>query len=130
MVEALAQWIAEEYDNKRQLEVDTSGWPRRYERSIPRQQNGWDCGVFALQARDPFRRHELLHRSVWFPGFRMSLSLLLRLSTLRMRHCMSRSLFKQQARDTSCGVLLAATMQPLRRSWLVSVAAPPRSRLD
>ncbi len=66
MVEALAQWIAEEYDNKRQLQVDTSGWPRRYERSIPRQQNGWDCGVFALQARAPFC-HETLHLLVWFP---------------------------------------------------------------
>lgn len=49
MVEALAQWVADEYSNKRGEEVDTSTWPLHYERRIPKQSNGWDCGVFTLQ---------------------------------------------------------------------------------
>lgn len=49
-VEALARWVADEYRNKRGEEVDTAAWPRRYEADIPEQHNGWDCGVFTLQA--------------------------------------------------------------------------------
>lgn len=49
MVEALAVWVKDEYANKRGKEVDTAHWPRRYERRIPEQHNGWDCGVFTLQ---------------------------------------------------------------------------------
>ena len=49
-MEALARWVADEYRNKRGEEVDTSSWPRRYEAHIPEQHNGWDCGVFTLQA--------------------------------------------------------------------------------
>lgn len=49
-MEALARWVADEYRNKRGQEVDTAAWPRRYEADIPEQHNGWDCGVFTLQA--------------------------------------------------------------------------------
>ena len=49
-MEALARWVADEYRNKRGEEVDTAAWPRRYEADIPEQHNGWDCGVFTLQA--------------------------------------------------------------------------------
>jgi sentrin-specific protease 1 len=55
-VEALARWVADEYRNKRGEEVDTSSWPRRYEADIPEQHNGWDCGVFTLQASPQHQR--------------------------------------------------------------------------
>ncbi len=51
VVEALASWVSDEFKDKRQEVVDTSDWPRRYETNIPAQRNGWDCGVFTLQAR-------------------------------------------------------------------------------
>ena len=49
VVEALARWVADEFRDKRNCEVDTSSWPRCYETDIPQQLNGSDCGVFALQ---------------------------------------------------------------------------------
>ena len=49
VVEALARWVADEFRDKRNSEVDTSSWPRCYETDIPQQTNGSDCGVFTLQ---------------------------------------------------------------------------------
>ncbi|KAL3152457.1 hypothetical protein ABBQ32_14160 [Trebouxia sp. C0010 RCD-2024] len=60
IVESLAKYVTDEYQNKCQETVDTSDWPRRSPGAIPKQMNGCDCGVFALmfaeyQARDaPF----------------------------------------------------------------------------
>ncbi|KAL0044188.1 hypothetical protein WJX82_003485 [Trebouxia sp. C0006] len=60
IVESLAKYVTDEYDNKLKEKVDTSDWSRRSPDDIPKQLNGCDCGVFALmfaeyQSRDaPF----------------------------------------------------------------------------
>lgn len=60
IVESLAKYVADEYDNKLKEKIDTSEWTRRSPDDIPKQLNGCDCGVFALmfaeyQSRDaPF----------------------------------------------------------------------------
>lgn len=48
-MQALARLIAEEYRDKRDGELDSTGWPRRCERGTSIQCDGWDCGVFTLQ---------------------------------------------------------------------------------
>ncbi|KAK9826046.1 hypothetical protein WJX74_007714 [Apatococcus lobatus] len=52
LMEALRRWVSDEYKDKKNQEVDTSGWPIRHmtdEEEIPQQFNGSDCGVFALE---------------------------------------------------------------------------------
>ncbi|KAK9817166.1 hypothetical protein WJX72_010594 [[Myrmecia] bisecta] len=48
IMEALRQWVADEFKDKRNQDVDTSTWPIRYEKDIPQQHNGSDCGAFTL----------------------------------------------------------------------------------
>lgn len=50
--ENLAQYISDEAKAKRQQVLDTSSWPRRFPRTIPRQENGCDCGVFTVKFGD------------------------------------------------------------------------------
>ncbi|KAL0022526.1 hypothetical protein WJX79_007643 [Trebouxia sp. C0005] len=60
IVESLAKYVTDEYNNKLKEKVDTSDWTLRSPDDIPKQLNGCDCGVFALmfaeyQSRDaPF----------------------------------------------------------------------------
>ncbi|EIE20629.1 cysteine proteinase [Coccomyxa subellipsoidea C-169] len=56
ILRALRSYIADEYRDKRNAEVDTSEWPIRYPRDVPLQQNGCDCGVFALQFAEHLSR--------------------------------------------------------------------------
>lgn len=53
LVKALARWATDEhadFKHKSPRTVDTSAWPHHFPSAIPRQQNCFDCGVFALQA--------------------------------------------------------------------------------
>ena len=46
-LEHLAQYLTDEYKNKRAEDrPDVLDWPRTFPKNIPRQRNGWDCGVF------------------------------------------------------------------------------------
>ncbi|KAK9803343.1 hypothetical protein WJX73_005722 [Symbiochloris irregularis] len=47
IMDALRQWVADEFTDKLKQELDTSRWPIRYP-DCPQQYNGCDCGVFAL----------------------------------------------------------------------------------
>ena len=49
VLESLAQWIQDEMKDKADLDINTSDWERRYPEDIPIQQNGYDCGVFAVK---------------------------------------------------------------------------------
>ena len=49
VLESLAQWVQDEMKDKADLSIDTSSWERRYPRDIPQQENGYDCGVFAVK---------------------------------------------------------------------------------
>jgi sentrin-specific protease 1 len=42
------KYIADEFADKAQLEVDRAEWAVEVPKAIPRQHNGCDCGVFAL----------------------------------------------------------------------------------
>lgn len=53
MMKALAQWAVDEFADSKHKEprtLETADWPHHRPRDIPRQANGFDCGVFALQA--------------------------------------------------------------------------------
>jgi Ulp1 family protease len=49
VLESLAQWVQDEMKDKADLTIDTSTWERRYPGNIPQQENGYDCGVFAVK---------------------------------------------------------------------------------
>ncbi|KAK2079524.1 hypothetical protein QBZ16_001918 [Prototheca wickerhamii] len=56
-LEALARWLRDEYRDKRKEErEDVLTWPRLYPQAIPRQLNGWDCGMFLIQFADHLGR--------------------------------------------------------------------------
>ncbi|KAJ2662107.1 SUMO1 sentrin specific peptidase 1 [Coemansia sp. RSA 1200] len=44
----LMNYLKEESRDKRKSEFDDSGWTTVCDKKIPRQQNGYDCGVFAI----------------------------------------------------------------------------------
>ncbi|KAJ2726071.1 SUMO1 sentrin specific peptidase 1 [Coemansia sp. Benny D115] len=44
----LLDYLCEESRDKLGREMDTSGWTLECKKDIPRQQNGYDCGVFAI----------------------------------------------------------------------------------
>ena len=52
LTEHLKRWVRDEYQNKREVAVDTSGWTAETPKNIPRQMNGCDCGVFMLKYAD------------------------------------------------------------------------------
>ncbi|KAK9901672.1 hypothetical protein WJX75_007814 [Coccomyxa subellipsoidea] len=56
IMRALRSYISDEFRDKRDDEVDTSDWPIRYPKDVPLQQNGCDCGVFALQFAEHLSR--------------------------------------------------------------------------
>jgi sentrin-specific protease 1 len=51
-LQALARWFREDVKDKKGVEVDTSEWALRNELNVPQQQNGFDCGVFAVTFAD------------------------------------------------------------------------------
>mmetsp|Transcript_34601 Transcript_34601/g.82067 ORF Transcript_34601/g.82067 Transcript_34601/m.82067 type:complete len:516 (-) Transcript_34601:165-1712(-) len=51
-LECLARYIEDEAKDKNGDVLDTSGWPRLFPSSIPRQRNGFDCGMFAVKFAD------------------------------------------------------------------------------
>jgi sentrin-specific protease 1 len=48
----LAQWLQDESINKRGVQIDVSGWKRIFPSDIPKQVNGYDCGLFTLMYAD------------------------------------------------------------------------------
>ena len=52
LVEHLKRWVRDEYQNKREVAVETSGWTAETPKNIPKQMNGCDCGVFMLKYAD------------------------------------------------------------------------------
>ncbi|KAJ2693591.1 SUMO1 sentrin specific peptidase 1 [Coemansia sp. RSA 1285] len=47
-LELLMSYLKEESRDKRKSEFDDSGWTAVCDKKIPRQRNGYDCGVFAV----------------------------------------------------------------------------------
>eukprot|EP00951_Prasinocladus_malaysianus_P035629 scaffold368576_cov45-Prasinocladus_malaysianus.AAC.1 len=52
VLEHIARYLADEARSKKQMDLDTSDWPRWFPKDIPRQTNGYDCGVFAIKFAD------------------------------------------------------------------------------
>jgi len=49
----LAQYVVDEFQNKRAEDrPDVLEWPRHFPKNIPRQHNGWDCGVYLSMFAD------------------------------------------------------------------------------
>ena len=49
----LAQYVVDEFQNKRAEDrPDVLEWPRHFPKNIPRQHNGWDCGVYLSMYAD------------------------------------------------------------------------------
>jgi len=49
----LAQYVVDEFQNKRAEDrPDVLEWPRHFPKNIPRQRNGWDCGVYLSMFAD------------------------------------------------------------------------------
>ncbi|CAL8468186.1 g7725 [Coccomyxa elongata] len=75
ILRALRSYIADEYRDKRDAEVDTSEWPIRYPADVPLQQNGCDCGVFALQFAEHLSRGvDLSFSQLDMPYFRTKIA--------------------------------------------------------
>ena len=49
VLENLARWVKDEWKDKAKVDLDTSKWPRKFPKDIPTQENGYDCGVFAVK---------------------------------------------------------------------------------
>lgn len=64
ILEHLAHWLEDESRDKRGVEIDCSKWRRVFPKDIPRQANGFDCGLFVLMYADrlgmglPFEFHQ------------------------------------------------------------------------
>ena len=47
--ETLRKWLCDESLDKRKTELDLAGWVNYAPMGIPHQENGYDCGMFALK---------------------------------------------------------------------------------
>lgn len=56
----LCDWLARESLDKRQVEFDFAGWRENWPSNVPSQQNGHDCGVFALAFAEHISRRAAL----------------------------------------------------------------------
>ena len=65
LVEHLKRWVRDEYQNKREVAVETSGWTAETPKNIPKQMNGARPRVFYAQVRRLRRRGSALRV---FPG--------------------------------------------------------------
>ena len=48
----LLKYLAEEFRDKKRTILNTTEWKLKHVRNLPRQENGSDCGVFALKYAD------------------------------------------------------------------------------
>lgn len=48
----LAWYVRDEAKDKKKLDLDISKWPRLFPKDVPRQENGFDCGMFAVKFAD------------------------------------------------------------------------------
>eukprot|EP01026_Neomeris_dumetosa_P072350 TRINITY_DN7364_c0_g3_i5.p4 TRINITY_DN7364_c0_g3~~TRINITY_DN7364_c0_g3_i5.p4 ORF type:complete len:112 (-),score=16.03 TRINITY_DN7364_c0_g3_i5:438-773(-) len=51
-VENLRKWVKDEFLDKKKLEIDENEFEIKIPKNIPRQLNGFDCGVFAIMYAD------------------------------------------------------------------------------
>ncbi|XP_003742064.1 uncharacterized protein LOC100907563, partial [Galendromus occidentalis] len=51
-LEALLEYLAHELADKKKCRFDCHQWTREYVQNLPQQENGYDCGVFALKFAD------------------------------------------------------------------------------
>ena len=49
VLDHLGMWLMDEYKDKSDDTIDTTEWERKFPRKIPTQENGYDCGVFAVK---------------------------------------------------------------------------------
>ena len=54
----MAQYIVDEFKDKRGEEIDVSQWARHCPKAIPRQENLYDCGVFMVTFGDYMVREQ------------------------------------------------------------------------
>jgi Ulp1 family protease len=52
VLDALSKWLAEEHFCRKGSHKDFSSWPKLYPSDIPKQTNGYDCGLFLLMFMD------------------------------------------------------------------------------
>ncbi|KAI3867052.1 hypothetical protein MKW92_039389 [Papaver armeniacum] len=63
VLENLARYFVDEVKDKSGKDIDLSSWKREYVKSLPEQQNGWDCGMFMIKYSDFYSRGLGLHFS-------------------------------------------------------------------
>ncbi|KAL1225292.1 putative ubiquitin-like-specific protease 1B [Cardamine amara subsp. amara] len=56
ILKALAKYLVDEVKNKSGKNIDVSSWDFEYVKDLPRQQNGYDCGMFMLKYIDFYSR--------------------------------------------------------------------------
>ena len=67
----LAKYIEDEALDKRKQALDASAWPRLFPKSVPRQGNGFDCGMFSVKFADyESRNHDFTFNQSDMPYFR------------------------------------------------------------
>ncbi|ESQ33203.1 hypothetical protein EUTSA_v10005561mg, partial [Eutrema salsugineum] len=63
VLNALAKYLVDEVKDKSGKHIDVSSWEIGYVKDLPRQQNGYDCGMFMLKYIDFYSRGLKLHFS-------------------------------------------------------------------
>ena len=60
-LEALGEYLTDEYMHKKKRELSTDHFNMEFVKVIPRQKNGSDCGVFALQFAEHISRRAAIN---------------------------------------------------------------------
>jgi sentrin-specific protease 1 len=55
--ETLRAYLDAEHRNKKKKPFDFTGWEDHFSKSIPQQENGYDCGVFTCQFLESLSRN-------------------------------------------------------------------------
>uniref|UniRef100_A0A1J3CWA8 Putative ubiquitin-like-specific protease 1B n=1 Tax=Noccaea caerulescens TaxID=107243 RepID=A0A1J3CWA8_NOCCA len=63
ILKALAKYLVDEVKDKNGKNIDVSSWDMEYVKDLPRQLNGYDCGMFMLKYIDFYSRGLKLHFS-------------------------------------------------------------------
>ena len=69
ILDNIQRYIGDEASAKAGMQLPVSSWPRHYRENIPKQKNGYDCGVFMMRfaeylSRDhvlAFGQHDIAH---------------------------------------------------------------------
>ncbi|KAI3501692.1 hypothetical protein L1887_29651 [Cichorium endivia] len=72
VMRALAKYIVDEVKDKNGEDIDVSSWKQEYVKDLPKQENGFDCGVFMIKYADFYSRGvDLCFKQEHMPYFRL-----------------------------------------------------------